>query len=259
MNLSERIKLARKKADLTQSELAELVGIAQTAISQLESGKTLRSSYLIQIAQACSVNSVWLASGEGDMHSPEDSKALWPAMIDEIFDGEHEDDASLNIALRERIQALQAASKIAPSDSSFATDIPYLIELDDPNDPSKTVVEISARTSLMLNDEILKKQGVSAEKAVAAAISGNSMSPVLHDGSSVVADMGQTLVTDGKMYVLDHGGQVRVKALYRLPGGGIRVRSYNLAEHPDETYSASEIEQARIKIIGRVFWGASFF
>ena len=85
------------------------------------------------------------------------------------------------------------------------------------------------------------------------------MTPVLHDGSTVIVHLTETLVVDGKMYAMDHGGQIRVKALYRLPGGGIRVRSYNLAEHPDEKYSDAEIEQERIRIIGRVFWGATFF
>ncbi|WP_047537350.1 XRE family transcriptional regulator [Pseudomonas sp. 11/12A] len=259
MNLSDRIKLARKKAHLTQSELAEKVGIAQTAISQLESGKTLRSSYLIQIAQECGVNSLWLQTGDGDMLSSEDPQALWAATIDELVHGEHEEDAPLNNAVRKRIEALQAASKFAPSNSLLTAEIPYLIEFDDPLDTNRTVVEISATAQLHLNDEILEKQGVKPEHVVAVAISGNSMSPVLHDGSTVVAHTQETLVVDGKMYVLDHGGQIRVKALYRLPGGGIRVRSYNLSEHPDETYSASEIAEARIRIIGRVFWGATFF
>jgi transcriptional regulator with XRE-family HTH domain len=58
MNLSDRIKMARKKAGLTQSQLAESVGIAQTAISQLESGKTLRSSYLVQIARAAALTAL---------------------------------------------------------------------------------------------------------------------------------------------------------------------------------------------------------
>ena len=259
MNLSERIKLARRKANLTQSELAESVGIAQTAISQLESGKTLRSSYLIQIAQACGVNSVWLQSGEGDMHSAEDRAALWTATMEEVLHGEHEEDAPLNNAVRQRIEALETVSKFAPSNSLLATDIPYLIEFDDPRDPTKTVVEISGKTYLHLNDEILEKQGVQAAYVIAVAVTGNSMSPVLNDGSTVVASMKETQVVDGKMYVMDHGGQIRVKALYRLPGGGIRVRSHNIAEHPDESYTAHDMEESKIRIMGRVFWGASFY
>jgi len=259
MNLSERIKLARKKARLTQSQLAESVGIAQTAISQLESGKTLRSSYLVQIARACGVNSAWLASGEGEMNSPEDAMSYFSSELEEILRGEHDDDAALNLALRERIEELRNVSRYAPSNSLLTDEIPYLIELDDPRDSSKTVVEISVKVHLDLNSEILLKQGVLPEHVVAAAISGNSMAPVLQDGGTVVAHLRETQVVDGRMYVIDHGGQIRVKALYRLPGGGIRMRSYNIAEHPDETYSVHEMDEAKIRIMGRVFWGASFY
>lgn len=259
MNLSERIKKARKHARLTQSELAELVGIAQTAISQLESGKTLRSTYLVQIAQACSVNSLWLASGEGEMLQPEDSLALTRSVIDEVFHGENEEDGERNQAFRERLEALRSASEISPSDAYAANQIPYMIEMDDPARPGKTTIEISITASLMVSDEVLRRQSVAAEAAVAIAVRGNSMSPVLLDGSSVLVNMRDTAVNDGKMYAIDHDGQIRVKTLYRLPGGGLRVRSFNMAEHPDESYTPSELEEMRIRVIGRVFWGASFF
>jgi len=193
------------------------------------------------------------------MHSSENPRDLWAAALEELVHGEHEDDAPLNNTVRKRIEALKAVSRFAPSNSLLTSEIPYLIEFDDPLDSSRTVVEISATAKLDLNIEILERQGVKPEHVIAVAISGNSMSPVLNDGSTVIAHMEETLVVDGKMYVIDHGGQIRVKALYRLPGGGIRVRSYNVIEHPDESYSAREMEEAKIRIMGRVFWGASFF
>ena len=259
MNLSERIKKARKHAGFTQSELAELVGIAQTAISQLESGKTLRSTYLVQIAKACSVNSLWLASGEGEMLQPEDSLTLTRSVIDEIFHGESLEDGQRNQEFRDRLEALQTASQISPSDSYANTQIPYMIEMDDPARPGKTTIEVSVTASLTVSDEVLRKQAVGAESVVAVAVRGNSMSPVLQDGSSVLVNMRDTAINDGKMYAIDHDGQIRVKTLYRLPGGGLRVRSFNVAEHPDESYTPIELQEGRIRVIGRVFWGASFY
>ncbi|MNJ74106.1 HTH-type transcriptional regulator PrtR [compost metagenome] len=85
------------------------------------------------------------------------------------------------------------------------------------------------------------------------------MEPVLPDGSTVGINTGQKSVVDGKMYALKHDGQLRVKVLYRLPGGGIRMRSLNNAEHPDESYTPDQMKENDIEIIGRVFWGASFF
>ncbi|WP_234407628.1 helix-turn-helix domain-containing protein [Pseudomonas bohemica] len=61
--LGQRILAAREQAGLTQPELAKLVGIEQASISQLELGRTKRTSYLAEIARACSVGTDWLAFG----------------------------------------------------------------------------------------------------------------------------------------------------------------------------------------------------
>ncbi|MEG0241674.1 MAG: helix-turn-helix domain-containing protein [Pseudomonas sp.] len=61
--LAERILLARESLSLSQDELAKLAGIEQTSISQIESGKTKRTSYIAEIARACKVDINWLAFG----------------------------------------------------------------------------------------------------------------------------------------------------------------------------------------------------
>lgn len=65
-----RLKQARKHAGLTQKQLAPKAGMSQSNLSELEtvahqSGKTP------QLARACGVNGVWLATGEGGMLDPE--------------------------------------------------------------------------------------------------------------------------------------------------------------------------------------------
>lgn len=65
--LSERIKLARKHAGITQKELAQKVGISQTAIHKLEGGGSRSSRKTIAIALTCGVDPIWLDTGRGDM------------------------------------------------------------------------------------------------------------------------------------------------------------------------------------------------
>ena len=65
--LADRIKAARKHAQLTQRSLAEKVGVEQPVISQLETGKNLRSVHLTKIAQVCRVSPLWLSEGVGAM------------------------------------------------------------------------------------------------------------------------------------------------------------------------------------------------
>jgi phage repressor protein C with HTH and peptisase S24 domain len=54
------------------------------------------------------------------------------------------------------------------------------------------------------------------------------------------------------MYAVDHDGMLRVKMLYRLPGGGVRIKSYNNDEFPDEFIQPEKMQD--INIIGWVFW-----
>ncbi|WP_349569442.1 XRE family transcriptional regulator [Azotobacter salinestris] len=67
MDLKDRIKAARRHSRLTQGELAERVGVTQTSISDLERGKSQTTSFIAQIAVACGVDALWLASGQGEM------------------------------------------------------------------------------------------------------------------------------------------------------------------------------------------------
>lgn len=65
--LSERLNLALDLTGISQSELARRIGIKQQSISQICSGKTARSRYTSQIAEALDINGKWLATGEGSM------------------------------------------------------------------------------------------------------------------------------------------------------------------------------------------------
>ncbi|MGO1270068.1 MAG: S24 family peptidase, partial [Pseudomonas bubulae] len=87
-------------------------------------------------------------------------------------------------------------------------------------------------------------------------VRGNSMLPVLRDGATVGVNAGKSGIgdiVDGDLYAINHNGQLRVKQLYRLPSG-IRLRSFNRDEHPDEDYSFHDIQDEQISILGHVFW-----
>lgn len=80
--LKDRIKQARKHAELTQRELAAAVGVSQPVISQLESGENLQSVHLLKIASVCGVNPLWLSEGTSEMlEESELAKAEEPSPI----------------------------------------------------------------------------------------------------------------------------------------------------------------------------------
>ena len=78
------------------------------------------------------------------------------------------------------------------------------------------------------------------------------MEPVLPDGSTVGINTDAKTIVDGKVYALDHDGMLRIKRLYNLPSGGLRIVSYNRDEYPDEILQSYDTK--KVRIIGRVFW-----
>lgn len=141
-------------------------------------------------------------------------------------------------------------------------ELPFLKEVELSAGGGKTVIEVSGTRKLRFGKYTVRNMGVQPDQAVCVSISGNSMEPVLQNGGTVAVDRSKNKVSDvvdGKMYALNHAGHVRVKQLYRTPRGGLRLRSFNRDEHPDEEYTADELVAEEITIIGRVFWGASFF
>ncbi|QTN41700.1 S24 family peptidase [Marinobacter salsuginis] len=100
----------------------------------------------------------------------------------------------------------------------------------------------------------LSRAGVVEENAACAFVRGNSMEPVMPDGTCVGVNTGDTAVRDGEIYAIDHDGMLRIKYLHRRPGGGIKIVSQNASEHATEEYSAQDVVDNNIRIIGRVFW-----
>ncbi len=103
----------------------------------------------------------------------------------------------------------------------------------------------------------LKNRGVHPENAACVSVSGTSMEPVLPDGSTIGIDKGNTKIMDGYIYAIDHNGELRVKMIYKMPGGGIRLKSYNSEEYPDEQYPGDAA--SAIKILGRIFWSSTLW
>jgi len=117
---------------------------------------------------------------------------------------------------------------------------------------SEVMLESNGR-KLRFGKRTLKRKCIDPASAGCVLVTGNSMEPVLPDGSTVGVDTANTTIQDGKMYAIDHDGQLRVKLLYRLPGSGLRLRSHNTDEHPDERYDGDYV-QDHIRVIGKVFW-----
>lgn len=95
----------------------------------------------------------------------------------------------------------------------------------------------------------IRSERLKPSKLACLTASGNSMEPSIWDGDSLVVDTSQTEVQDGKVYALWYEGGERVKRLYRMPGGGLRIKSDNAEYEPIEL---TRDGVGHVRIIGRV-------
>lgn len=230
MTIGDRVKRARKHAGLNQRDLAKAIGITQPSLSELERGESRSSAYLIQIAAACGIDATWLATGQGEM--------LSRPRVDEI---ELHD------------------TEVVDGDEPLRSDeieLPCFYEVEFSAGNGSTQVIENHGYTMRFPLSKLAKRGVSPENAACATASGTSMEPTIADGSPIAIDKGTRYIIDGKIYALDHGGMLRIKRLYKMPLGRVRLVSDNSDEYPEEMHSLMGPDAP--KIIGRVFWWEVF-
>lgn len=245
MELKDRIKQARKHARLTQKELSKKIGITQPSLSELETGKSLSTSYIASIARACGVDPFWLESG----HSKITSNAVSSQIKEEsaYYQVEETNPMLLTHPDMLAITTWDDSTPIAEDE----TEVPFLREIELAAGSGKYAIEESyTRTKLRFGRSTLRNRGIDPANIVCVTVKGNSMEPVILDGATVGVDTANTTIVDGKIYAIAIDNELlRVKLLYRLPNGQVRIRSYNRDEYEDEICNIEDI-----RVIGKVFW-----
>jgi len=227
-NISERLRAAMDRTDDLKSQyaLSARSGVPQPTIKRILAGESLepKQKTVSALALALGTTENWLVHGIGQMYGEQ----VYEMGEIEGWDDKtslHDDDVEVPL--------YKEVEMAAGSGSSHS-------------------VEINGR-KLRFAKSALRAAGVSPENAACATVTGNSMERLIMDGATIGIDRGRTQIKDGKIYAIDHGGMLRVKYLYRAAGGGLRLKSENDAEHPDEIYTADQVTDA-IKVLGWVFW-----
>lgn len=162
MTLSDRIQRARKNAGLTQKELADRVGISQTAVHKLECGRSRSSRRTVSIALTCGVDPIWLDTGRGEMALA----GATPGMSSEEFAKATEDGDIYRVPIIARIPLISwtdagryCAEGVFPANFN-------------PEDV-KAWIPVAPRTS---------------DRAFALTVPDDSMSPEFQEGEYIIVD-----------------------------------------------------------------------
>lgn len=239
LTYGERLRAARKNKKLTQPRLAEISSVGQGTISKIERGDQDNSAYDVELAFCLDVHPMWLKNGD-ERFIPK-----WLANPTKI---EKSVEIDSNAEWAPGIEEWDESTPLP--DDEVALPFFREIELSAGNGRFEVIENHGAK--LRFAKSTLKKHGVNISDAACVTVSGNSMDPVIPHGTTVGIDTSYKKITDGEIYAINHDGNLRVKSLYALPGGGIRIRSYNREEYPDEILSAEQA--ADVLVLGWVFW-----
>ncbi|WP_413774143.1 XRE family transcriptional regulator [Entomomonas sp. E2T0] len=250
MQLKDRIKQARKHAKLSQKELADKIGITQPSLSELETGKSQSTSYIASIARACGVDAFWLESGQDNMVNSSTIVKTAEKQGRYYHTNLEENTTDPQLLTHPEMLPIEAWDDNTPLEDD-ETEVPFLKEVELAAGSGKfAITESHTRTKLRFGKSTLRNKGINPNKIVCVTVKGNSMEPVILDGATVGVDTENTAIVDGKIYAIAIDDELlRVKLLYRLANGQVRVRSFNREEYEDETYDLKDI-----KVLGRVFW-----
>jgi phage repressor protein C with HTH and peptisase S24 domain len=180
-----------------------------------------------EVAELLSVNARWLRSGDGPKHP-----------------GDEREQQGKQSNQKPRNERSQNRDEI---------ELPVYSEQSIPDTGRSAIIEVIDR-KVRLSRRLLETMDVELHNAICLAMAGNSMVDKIQDGSLIGIDRGRIQIIDGEMYALEHHGMLRIKYLYRLPGGSLRLRSHNAGEYPDEILSAEQIVEQHLHVLGWIFW-----
>ncbi|PTC17478.1 XRE family transcriptional regulator [Pseudomonas baetica] len=238
----EQRKSAAKAAgrSLTQADVAEACGWSgQSAFSQYATGKVpLNVEALLKLAKALNFDAQDVSSRLMSTVATVQQERIHPSV---------------------KLGTIETWDDETPLDDDEVY-VPFLQEVELAAGSGRFAIQESDTSRLRFFKKDLRHNGVQFSNAKCVRVGGNSMMPVLRDGATVGVNVGKNSlsdIVDGEMYAINHNGQLRVKQVYRIPIG-LRLRSFNRDEHPDEDYTFQQIQEQQIAILGHVFWWAMY-
>ena len=232
----DRLRQYLGENHITPTECAALIGVSTQVLNNWFA-RGISGKKLVHAAKSLGLRVEWLEIGEGPAVGSVDGSERGSRPVE------------ANTDLLGMIDAWEEGDPLDDDDC----EVPYYAEVEFAGGNGMSeVVEVAGR-KLRFSNATLRAAGVDCASAAVARISGNSMERLIMDGAAIGFDMSDTSIIDGEIYAFNQGGLLRTKYLFRMPGGGVRIKSENEADHPEETMTAAEWRE-QVKMLGRVFW-----
>lgn len=234
-------RLARGFDNLTA--FARSLGVKAPTAHNWESGATkeLKGQNLINVCQKLQITHQWLLDGKGNMDDglPATIEATTKVQMSAVIP------PGAGVAVWEKLSDLPAGGaayvQVPHYDVEVSAGDGCVWHQHTDNDP------------LVFRARFFSARGLKPEHCKGLYVRGESMVPTLKDGDTVLINTAATSVRDDAVYAVLYHGELYVKRLFRLPGGGVELRSDN-PRHPSREIQGADLEH--LIILGEMVWRA---
>lgn len=230
--IKDNLSALMTRSGLTPTALGRETGINQSIIQRIASGETKRprDDNVFELAKFFGVTT-------DQMHgrAPIDFDAL-PLRRDDI---------------------LRRAMPAAGEQADEFVELPFIRRITLTGELRRESVEMTGELR-KISQADLDICGVERGHAAFFRTQGDTMAPVFIDGSIAGINMAATDVTDGKVYAVQINDEIWIKRAYRIPGGGLRLSSYD-PEVDDLRFTVELMRSQQVAIVGRVFHNSTCY
>jgi phage repressor protein C with HTH and peptisase S24 domain len=271
MNFGERLEIALKTMGWGFKDLESRTGVADSTINAIVRRGSNRSDYKDAIIEGFPPDRIsyeWLRSETGPMVPTWAAEHEFASLESELSSIQSDDDGD-KLGRMHEARSRWASNKLSDQKITRSTLTPILsweheddlpegeyvfiprldIHLSAGNGREQVEMDFVKKQPQAFRADWIRRKKLNPSKLACMKVDGDSMESLLYDGETVVIDTSQTMIKDGKVYALWYDGGERVKRLWKLPGGGLRIKSDN-QEHP--TIEVSPEHTDSVRILGRV-------
>ena len=220
-------RFRRARGEKSQELVAKAAGVTRATISQWERGTTIPANIghekLALAVAAIGTTLDYLLTGKGSTNIVSvESKSV------EGMDDEDDFDPRFGVMLP--VYDMDVAAGAGRSVPEF----------------------IDTRKKLHFSRSWMRAIGSKESDLKIIKVRGDSMQPFLWDRDDVAIDISKTRIRDGKVFALGYAGEARVKRLYRMASGRLRVMSDSAdkVQYPDEFIEGEALNE--VVIFGQV-------
>ncbi len=207
-----------------QGDVADFAGVTPQVLTNWESRGVSKAGRLSLLSKH-GINPDWLATGKGAMLAT--PSTLEGAPVRALAEGEDPGDGYVQIP-------------------------EYEVRFAAGNGRTALFDEIDGTKPRTYRVEWFAAAGINPAHAKCFKVHGDSMEPMLFDGDSVLVNLAETEISNGKVYAIRYGDELRIKRCYKRLDGGLVLRSDNPSFLPRDEEINPEIAAEHITILGRV-------